>query len=1370
MNGVRNRLIGLASLIALLALTIGIPIGLWVFGSSALPAEGLSVEYFKTALSSPDDGSLFILFLLAVGWLAWATWALSVGMEILARVRGLKAPQIRGLGVQQRGASVLVGATLMLLLGGGIATAQTSDHVAQPGPATTISAPSIIATQSADTGPVSDASQDIPAHRTPASGPTVEVQSSDTLYSLAQKHLGDGSRYTELADLNRGVVQADGESLQDDNWISTGWVLHLPDDASVDHAAELGPNDIVVQAGDTLWDLAEQHLGDGSRHGEITDAHGDALPGALIKVGDVLRLPGGIHTPETPAPAPTAVPAPETAAPAPEAALPAPAGETPAPAPETAAPAPETAVPAPTSGGVVDSGTELGPEIDLGPIGGPATASPAPETAAPAPAPETAVPAPTSGGVVDSGTELGPEIDLGPIGGPAIASPAPTPETAAPAPDTELPASAPEPPAPAPAPAPAPETAAPAPETAVPAPTSGGVVDSGTELGPEIDLGPIGGPATASPAPETAAPAPAPETPALAPETAVPAPETVAPTPTTAAPTPEARSATSSSADKSMLPPADDVSFTAGPSLTGPIQSSSSPKAASGSFGVAPNVSIEALPIPGTSNAPTPPAPAGEGSTNAASPTTSSVDVPAFGVGQDGPGAPAAVPTASPDPSAAEPTPDQENHSSRDGGVLSLVSNQVSRQSSTGMVGVTALSAVALLAAVTLWRRRQAHGRRSGERAAVPAQDILNTENELADISDADQLDALKLALGQLGAAFSTDDGQLPDVRTVLLDGDLIEVIAADDDRLPAPWERTPSGSWILRVGDIPAGPIPVENPWPLLMPMGVSPAGEQVVMNLAELGYVSVHAAEPALSDVRRSFMVESSIPALGGRRATTFVGTGGDLVDAMADESVTYAASVTEAVEHLRAEHATDDPGAPLAHLVLLGRPATEDDIDALLDAAELVSVVEFRSTEARSTAPWKYQVDSDRQWRLTSFEGAALPVSPPSLSGDQYADIVNLVADARGPAADSPGTVDRHLSETAAATFLEDRLVSDDSALWVSGGDVAAPDSPAIVLGPTPSSPSDAASVPVSWLQPDLTRGVASSENEFAPAPAPAPAPGVGAGGGIAPEVAVLPTTALPRLQVRALGRPALENTAGVAPEVPAARDILTELAVLLSLCPGISAAALDGAMWPQSRIDRIEDLAERAERKDERRRSALDDLANWIGPTASGRSAVNTGPDGIALDEEVHTDWDQWQLLLDAGIAESSTEHLAAALALVDDAPLADTPDGRYAWAGPSRRVLAGEIADVAEELAARYLEADEYVLAHTTSGVGLAVLPECESLWRMAIVAAHLSGDRATTQSLIDGLFEMLDQLDLSATDETVDLLAGLTEYTIASAS
>ncbi len=55
-----------------------------------------------------------------------------------------------------------------------------------------------------------------------------QVEPRETLWSIAADRLGSSLRWRELAELNYGIRQADGEALTTAHWVTVGWLLQLP--------------------------------------------------------------------------------------------------------------------------------------------------------------------------------------------------------------------------------------------------------------------------------------------------------------------------------------------------------------------------------------------------------------------------------------------------------------------------------------------------------------------------------------------------------------------------------------------------------------------------------------------------------------------------------------------------------------------------------------------------------------------------------------------------------------------------------------------------------------------------------------------------------------------------------------------------------------------------------------------------------------------------------------------------------------------------------------------------------------------------------------------------------------------------------------
>jgi len=83
-------------------------------------------------LNRQDTGSVFLLLLIAVGWIGWAQFTFCAVRELIAQVRGRTWHAPRGLGSSQRAAALLIGSILVLLP---TSSALASD--AQAAPATT---------------------------------------------------------------------------------------------------------------------------------------------------------------------------------------------------------------------------------------------------------------------------------------------------------------------------------------------------------------------------------------------------------------------------------------------------------------------------------------------------------------------------------------------------------------------------------------------------------------------------------------------------------------------------------------------------------------------------------------------------------------------------------------------------------------------------------------------------------------------------------------------------------------------------------------------------------------------------------------------------------------------------------------------------------------------------------------------------------------------------------------------------------------------------------------------------------------------------------------------------------------------------------
>ncbi len=253
---------GLGALTVLLLGTVGVPFALAALGGNPLPA-GLNWSSVRDALLTPDDGTILVGVITAVGWVAWAVFAISVISELVA-LASRQRIQIRlpGLaGPQRLAAGLLISVTTM-------ATApQLVQAQTPPAPAVTVSAPpstKAVPVPAEIPEPVAlplsgdGGEAEVPGHRH-------VVRTGDDLWSLAETYYGQGRDWRKIAVANPKVLTGGPDRL------TTGTTLIIPDPTHATSSPD-GPT-VTVRRGDTLSSLAERELGAADRWPELFQAN-----------------------------------------------------------------------------------------------------------------------------------------------------------------------------------------------------------------------------------------------------------------------------------------------------------------------------------------------------------------------------------------------------------------------------------------------------------------------------------------------------------------------------------------------------------------------------------------------------------------------------------------------------------------------------------------------------------------------------------------------------------------------------------------------------------------------------------------------------------------------------------------------------------------------------------------------------------------------------------------------------------------------------------------------------------------------------------------------------------------------------------------
>ncbi|MDT0614219.1 BTAD domain-containing putative transcriptional regulator [Streptomyces lancefieldiae] len=301
--------------VALLVLVVGVPLALATQIGWPLPDGMPGLDWLQREITVQT----FLHILTVIVWFAWAQFTACVLVEVKAALSGVGVPgRVPGSGPSQLlarqlvAALLLVGATAASLTPGLSQLGQSLEGNQQPSVAAAQQTPGIFAQQQgAAAGAANALAEQAGQAAARADGASAahgdtkyyriqppEGRHHDSLWEIADRHLGDGRRYKEIFELNKDRVQPDGSKLSEASLIRPGWIMEMPGDARGGELVEMPDEAPKVS------EQVRQQIHDYARTGDQAQGGGGAAGGGDARVSLPEQRPAPA-TPAKPAPAPS---------------------------------------------------------------------------------------------------------------------------------------------------------------------------------------------------------------------------------------------------------------------------------------------------------------------------------------------------------------------------------------------------------------------------------------------------------------------------------------------------------------------------------------------------------------------------------------------------------------------------------------------------------------------------------------------------------------------------------------------------------------------------------------------------------------------------------------------------------------------------------------------------------------------------------------------------------------------------------------------------------------------------------------------------------------------------------------------------------
>ncbi|MDO5051916.1 MAG: hypothetical protein Q4E05_03375, partial [Pseudoclavibacter sp.] len=683
--------------------------------------------------------------------------------------------------------------------------------------------------------------------------------------------------------------------------------------------------------------------------------------------------------------------------------------------------------------------------------------------------------------------------------------------------------------------------------------------------------------------------------------------------------------------------------------------------------------------------------------------------------------------------------------------------------------GLGAGLAAALLAWLGVRRRAQRRTRPPGMRIAAPSGPAAALERRLRAGADPDEQPGVEAVLRRIGGAAARAGGRPPALSVVRVQDGEHGLYFMAPTELPEPFEpiAEDGSAWRIARPPEPREDDPPNAPYPALVRLGEDEAGGRLLVDLEQIGALSLEGPEPELHRVLAALALELASSPGAATATVTLLGLPPDLAARLETGRLRCAEDPGQLLRQLRgrlgsARQALDslglsevrearlgeEAGAWGPEVVLLGRAPEPETGEALVRAALAAPGGVALVGPGLPGARWRLRVfDAHRASLELPGGSGSIPLRPQRLDEAERERLAGLVDAAFAPPEEGP----------AWAAALREARSPDPAA-----PQPAAPPPPARhpeEHAPAEHEPEERRPEEPEADEPEPEGPQAERREAARPGAAERPAAPAGRRSRDAqrepldPEARALVDGLARRPWVRLLGPVELHNAAGEAPRSPQGEALnrstmnrAAELIAFLALHPGANAVQVHAALWPgrdphgKAAASSRNGLVSRARR--------------WLGHAPDGEMHFpHIGAAGYRLHEAVTTDWQLFEQLVGEDVGRTPTARLLAALDLVRGAPITAVKDRYYAWAELLRMDMLAGIADVCHELVRRSLGSGDVAGARAAAALARQVDPVNESAWRDALLAEIRAGDAAGFERIVSRLERTLDELELDEEPE-----------------